>query len=167
MTKQLSEDRVSSCAFTYSDGRHCRMPRSFRDDKYCLHHERTMRRLREADSTAANVADPLSRNFVSGTSLNQSLVRLFSAIADGRIPPKTAAQLISLSKLLLKSIPLAKTEFLLAFDNSKAVHRMIRQMYGSTEPPATLSEADDRSSEPPPPLPKDPKEFVRQVLSSL
>jgi hypothetical protein len=167
MTKRLSEDRASSCAFTSSDGRQCRMPRSSRDDKYCLHHERTMRRLLEADFTAANIADPLSRNFISGTSLNQSLARLFSAIADGRIPPKTAAQLISLSKLLLKSIPMAKTEFSLAFNNSKAVHRMIRQMYGNTEQPATLTEADDRSSEPPPPLPDDPREFVQQVLSSL
>src|ERR1700687_4394870 len=160
MSKQNSKDRASLCDFAYSDGRHCRMPRSFRDSKYCLHHERTLRRLREADCTASHVAEPLSRNFISGTSLNQSLARLFSAIADGRVRPKTAAQLISLSKILLRSIPLAKTEFLLAFNNTKAVHRMIRQMYTDTEQPVTISEADNLSSDGHPSLPEDAEEFA-------
>ncbi len=167
MSKPNSKDRASLCDFTYSDGRRCRMPRSFRDAKYCLHHERKFRRLREADCTASHVAEPLSGNFISATSLNQSLARLFSAIADGRVHRKTAAELISVSKILLKTIPLAKTEFVLASNNPKAAHRMIRQMYDGTDQPATVSEGDDLSSQPPPPLPEDPREFVQRVLSAL
>jgi hypothetical protein len=148
MSKRSSMDRASSCAFTFSDGRQCRSLRSPSSTMYCLHHERRPRRLRESDSTALNLAETLSAPFVSDTSLNSSLVRLFAAIADGRVTPKTAAQLISLSKILLKTVPRAKTEFLLAFNNTKAVHRLIRQMYTDPQQPGPISEDDNQLRRP-------------------
>ena len=167
MSKRSSEDRASSCAFTFSDGRQCCSPRSPSSTMYCLPHERRQRRLREADSTALHLAEPLSAPFISDTSLNSSLVRLFAAIADGRVPPKTAAQLISLSKILLRTVPRAKTEFLLAFNNTKAVHRLIRQIYTGAPSPGSISEDDNLSLEDHPSLPEDPQELVETVLTCL
>jgi hypothetical protein len=149
MSANNSKDRASLCAFAYSDGRHRRMLRSSSKSKYCLDHERKLRHLRQADATASEVAAPLSHDFVSGTSLNYSLTRLFSAIADGRVPPKTAIPLINLSKILLKIIPMANREYLLAFRGFDAWDRLVRRMYGYEEPstPAPDSSADSNSSQ--------------------
>jgi len=147
MSANNSEDRASLCAFAYSDGRHCRMLRSSSKSKYCLHHERKLRHLRQADATASDVAAPLSHDFVSGTSLNYSLTRLFSAIADGRVPPKTAIPLINLSKILLKTIPMANREYLMAFRGFHCWDRLVRRMYGYKEPyPPPPDSPDDPSS---------------------
>jgi hypothetical protein len=72
MTKKLSEDCASSCAFTYSDGRQCRsLPKH--NSKHCLPHERKLRRLREEEGTAAFVAEPLESNKPSNrTRLNSA-----------------------------------------------------------------------------------------------
>ena len=153
MSANNSKDRASLCAFAYSDGRHCRMLRSSRKSKYCFHHERKVRQLRQADATASDVAGPLSRPFVSGTSLNYSLTRLFSAIADGRVPPKTAVPLINLSKILLKTIPMANREYLQAFQGYDAWDRLVRRMYGYNEPsfppgsPSPESEPSDHTDD--------------------
>lgn len=146
MSSNNSKDRASLCAFAYSDGRHCRMLRSSGKSTYCLHHARKLRHLREADATAGEVAAPLSHDFVSGTSLNYSLTRLFSAIADGRVPPNTAIPLINLSKILLKTIPMANREYLLAFRGFDNWDRLVRHMYGYTEPSPPPSDSTDGSS---------------------
>jgi hypothetical protein len=164
MATQTSEDRAPSCAFTYSDGRQCRMLRRH-NSKFCLYHERKMRHLREADCTAASVAEPLSGNLVSSTALNQSLSRLFCAVADGAIPPKVAAQLISLSKVLAKNIGKADEEFMLAFGTRKYKNRMVRRAYGYVEPHdenSATPTSGDRSK--PCELPKTGPDFVAKVL---
>jgi hypothetical protein len=161
---RTSEDRVPSCAFTYSDGRQCRMLPRY-NSKFCHHHERKMRHLREADCTAASVAEPLSGNLLSSTALNQSLTRLFCALADGGISPKVAAQLISLSKVLSKNIGRADEEFMLAFGTRKYKNRLVRRAYGYVEPGEENSDVPtsaDRSQ--PSELPKTGHEFLAKVL---
>lgn len=138
------------------------------NSKFCHHHERKMRHLREADCTAANIAEPLSGNLVSATVLNQSLSRLFCALADGGVSPKVAAQLISLSKVLAKNIGKADEEFMLAFGTQKYKNRMVRHAYGYVEPGEENSDAPtsaDRSK--PCELPKTGHDFVSKVLESF
>lgn len=147
MSAKSSKDRASLCAFSYSDGRQCRMLRHSSKSQYCLPHDRKLRHLHEADDTATHVAAPLSQPFISATSLNYSLARLFSAIADGRVPPRTATPLINLSKILLKTVPMANREYLIAFRGFDAWDRLVRQMYGYTEPSTPAPD----SSEPPAP----------------
>jgi len=45
MSKRNSEDRASSCSFTFSDGRQCRMLRHSRDSQFCPHHDRQLSKL--------------------------------------------------------------------------------------------------------------------------
>ncbi len=169
MSKPSADDRSSSCTFIFSDGRRCRSLRSPISSLYCLFHERKQQRLREAECTAVNISEPLSSSFISNTSLNTALIRLFTSIADGRIPSKTAAQLISLSKLLIKTISLSKSEFLLAFNNNRPIQRLIRQMYlqdksSGVSHDDNLSPSDSSEAST---LPEDPAEFVKSVLSTL
>jgi hypothetical protein len=132
MSNKTSGTRASSCAYTFSDGRQCRsLPHH--NSKYCLHHDRKLRRLREEESTAAFVAEPLESTFISESSLNSALSRLFSAIIDQRVSHKTAIQLINLSRILYKTIPRANQEFLMAFKNNQAYERLIREVYGYKE----------------------------------
>jgi hypothetical protein len=132
MSNKTSGTRASSCAYTFSDGRQCRsLPHH--NSKYCLHHDRKLRRLREEESTAAFVAEPLESTFISESSLNSALSRLFSAIIDQRVSHKTAIQLINLSRILYKTIPRANHEFITAFNNREGYERLIRQIYGYKE----------------------------------
>lgn len=100
MPKPAADHSAANCSFTYRDGRKCRSLHGLLSD-YCLYHQRMHRRLFEADITAAKVAEPLDSAFVSSSSLNVALTRLFAAIADGRMTPKTGDQLINLAKLLI------------------------------------------------------------------
>ena len=114
MKKQSSEVRTSTCAFVYSDGRQCRsLPRY--KSLYCLHHERKLHHLREADWTTSHISEHVTHNFVSASALNRSLGRLFAAIADGSIPPKAATQLVNLLKSCCRPAmpPLANCSWLI------------------------------------------------------
>jgi len=111
MSTKPSKDRASLCAFAYSDGRQCRMPRHSRQSKYCLPHDRKLRHLREAEETASNLSEPLSGDFVPATALTHSLTRLFRALAEGRISPKCATALSRVAGTLLKSINESSREF--------------------------------------------------------
>jgi hypothetical protein len=111
MSSNTSEDRPSLCAFTFADGRRCRLPRPFPDSEYCHHHQRKLRHLRQADATAAELVEPISGDFVPATALTHSLTRLFYALAEGRIDPKNATALARVANTLLKSINKSNEEF--------------------------------------------------------
>jgi len=111
MPEPNSKDRASLCAFTYSDGRHCRSLRHSSKSKYCLPHDRQLRNLKEADAVAADLVEPISGDFVPASALTHSLTRLFQLLAEGRIDPKSATALASVANTLLKSISKSNDEF--------------------------------------------------------
>ncbi len=111
MAKQFSEDPASSCAFTYSDGRHCRMLRFTNTSNYCIHHARKLRHLNDLEDTAFNLVKPIRGSFVSATALTRSLTLLFANVAEGRINAKDAVAMARVANTLLKTIPLSKQEF--------------------------------------------------------
>ena len=106
-----SNDNASSCAFTYSDGRQCRMLRSSRRSQFCFYHERKLRHLRETDYTAAEICEPLRSDFVPATGLTHSLIRAMRAVAEGRLDRKCVTALARVSCTLLKSIDESAREF--------------------------------------------------------
>ena len=101
----------SLCAFSFSDGRQCRMLRHSKKSQYCVHHERKLHHLRELDQTASAIAEPLENDFVPATALTHSLTRVFRAVAEGRFDPKTASALSRVASTLLKSINASSHEF--------------------------------------------------------
>ena len=137
MSSNDSEDRASLCAFTFADGRHCRLPRPSPNSQYCHHHQRKLRNLREHDDTARNIALPLIGEVIAPSSLNFAVARLFAAVAEGRISSKTANTLTNLAKVLLKTIPNAQRELLLTTRNPACWDDVVRQIYGLPDPAAT------------------------------
>jgi hypothetical protein len=125
MSSNDSEDRASLCAFTFADGRHCRLPRPSPNSQYCH------------DDTARNIALPLIGEVIAPSSLNFAVARLFAAVAEGRISSKTANTLTNLAKVLLKTIPNAQRELLLTTRNPACWDDVVRQIYGLPDPDAT------------------------------
>ena len=146
MSSNDSEDRESLCAFTFADGRRCRMPRPFSNSEYCHHHQRKLRHLREHDDTAHNIALPLIGEVIAPSSLNFAVARLFAAVAEGRIPPKTANTLTNLAKVLLKTIPNAQNEFLRALRDPACWDDVVRQIYNLPDPDAPSPSSPRNSS---------------------
>ncbi|MGB2632660.1 MAG: hypothetical protein WAM58_01875 [Candidatus Acidiferrum sp.] len=152
MKKQSSEVRTSTCAFVYSDGRQCRsLPRY--KSLYCLHHERKLHHLREADWTTSHISEHVTHNFVSASALNRSLGRLFAAIADGSIPPKAATQLVNLSKVMLQASNAATRELLMAYPEGQHLEHLIRQAHDYS-PMAKLDEPQPHFANPSDPAPE-------------
>jgi hypothetical protein len=111
MSMQSAEDHPSSCAFTYSDGRQCRMLRANELAKFCPFHERKLRHFDAIDNTAESIILPMVGDFVPASALTHSLTRVFQAVAEGRLNPKQASALARVGDTLLKSICESKREF--------------------------------------------------------
>jgi hypothetical protein len=58
----------------------------------------------------------LSGSFVSACDLSSALGRLFSAVAQGQVKPKTASTLAYLGQTLVQTLPLAQDEYINAYD---------------------------------------------------
>ena len=69
MSAKSSKDRASLYAFSFSDGRQCRIPRHKANSRYCLAYARKARHLEEADEVAQEIIEPISGSFISSASL--------------------------------------------------------------------------------------------------
>src|SRR5882762_5558139 len=104
------------CAFTFADGRQCRTPRCSGHLHFCYFHAQ-----KEAESLAAQqVGQDISRflptKLLTACDLGAAMSRLFCAVAQGQIKPKVASTLAYLAQTMLQSIPIAKHEYINAFD---------------------------------------------------
>ena len=169
-----SNDNASSCAFTYSDGRQCRMLRSSRKSQFCFHHERKLRHLKESDDAANDLFDPISSGFVTATALSQSVFRAFlrpwpRAASTPSRPRRSSASPKSFSRRLLRPPP----NFVAAFEESYW-HQLVRLSCGNlpeyVAPVAPTRKAGNSNSQksqtPKPPNPKLPDtidEFLQKV----
>jgi len=129
----MSANRSCLCAFTFADGRRCRSPRLNGHPHLCCFHAK-----REAQSLAAqqvgrDVSSFLSGSYLSACDLSSALGRLFSAVAQGEVKPRTATTLAYLGQTLLQSIQLAQDEYINAF-GTDYWRRTIRSSFAS--PPA-------------------------------
>jgi len=99
------------CAFETSDGRRCRLPRSATHASLCVFHSREEQQLLESRKIGTELAASLTGNFLTATDINHVLGRVFTAVAQNRIPVRTAHTLAYLGQLMLFSLSDVKHEF--------------------------------------------------------
>ena len=115
MSTNRSNVRASLCSFTFADGRQCRTPRAGHPYLCAFHARKDAQALAGAEA-GKDIAYHLSGAFVSACDLSSALGRLFSAVAQGQVKPKTASTLAYLGQTLVQILPLAQEEYIEAYD---------------------------------------------------
>ena len=99
------------CQFPFTDGRRCRMLRHPAHPNLCVFHARAELQQLEAERLGTELAQTLTGDFLSATDVNHALGRLYTAVAQNRIPARTGATLAYIGQLLLHSVNTVKSEF--------------------------------------------------------
>jgi hypothetical protein len=107
------EDRVSLCSFTFADGRRCRIPRGH-GHYLCTFHARREAKIFAGEKVGEEIARYLSGEHVPAGDLCSALGRLFAAVAQGQVEPKTIAALAHLGRSLVQAFHAAQEERALA-----------------------------------------------------
>jgi hypothetical protein len=146
---------VSVCSFTFADGRQCRLPRRQGHPYRCLFHEKKEAQILAGEQAGQDIANLLSGNYISACDVARSLARLFSAVAQGHIKPKTAATLAYLGQTLVQTLKLAQDEYINAF-GTPAWRQTIASNFPPRPIPTTPISASPRPAAPPAPPPRSP-----------
>ena len=144
MSTHRSKDRSSLCSFMFVDGRHCRIPRRVDHPYLCAFHARKEAQTLAGEAAGKDIAYHLSGSFVSACDLSSALGRLFSAVAQGQVKPKTASTLAYLGQTLVQTLPLAQHEYINAY-GTNSWRETIRTSHEQS--------ADHMSPDPPSPPP--------------
>ena len=104
------------CSFETSDGRRCRLPRAAAHPALCVFHSREEQQLLESQRLGAEIAAPISGDFLTATDINYVLGKLFTAVTQNRIPARTGHTLAYIAQLMLFSLPMVKKEFDFEYD---------------------------------------------------
>src|SRR5712691_6494894 len=147
MSTNHSKDRSSLCSFTFADGRHCRIPRQAAHPYLCAFHARKDAQALAGEAAGKDIAYHLSGSFVSACDLSSALGRLFSAVAQGQVKPKTASTLTYLGPTLVRTLPLALHAYNDA-DDTDTWRETIRESHEQSanhvepDPPSSTPEAE-------------------------
>src|SRR5258707_4480235 len=136
MSTNRSKDRSSLCSFMFVDGRHCRIPRQLGHPYLCAFHARRDAQALAGEAAGKDIAYHLSGSFVSACDLTSALGRLFSAVAQGHVKPKTASTLAYLGQTLVQILPLAQDEYINAYDTDYWRATVRRNFDLSADPPS-------------------------------
>ena len=128
MSTNRSNDRASLCSFTFADGRQCRTPRRGSHSHLCAFHARKEAQALAGEQAGEDIAYHLSGSYVSACDLSSALGRLFSAVAQGHVKPKTASTLAYLGQTLVQILPIAQDEYINAYDTD-TWREKIRESY--------------------------------------
>ncbi len=142
------KDRSSLCSFTFADGRQCRTPRRDGHPHLCAFHARKEAQALAGEQAGEDIAYHLSGSYVSACDLSSALGRLFSAVAQGQVKPKTASTLAYLGQTLVQTLHLAQGEYINAFGTNywrETIRTSHKQSVNHTSP--------DPPSPPPQPAP--------------
>ena len=151
MPTNRSKDRSNLCAFMFVDGRHCRMPRQVGHPYLCAFHARKETQSLAGERAGRDIAYHLSGTFVSACDLSSALGRLFSAVAQGQIKPKTAATLAYLGQTLVQTLQLSQDEYINAYGTDfwrETIRESHEQSADRTSP--EMQPAPEPASEPAP-----------------
>lgn len=132
MPRLNPEARASQCAFTFSDGRHCRMPRVPAGEGYCATHARKIRELKDYHLSIDSILQPLSQDAIASTNLTFVLVRLLVEVSRGRISPKLSNALLRILETLRRTLPDTSNEFARTFE-PQPLRQIIRNLYQEHE----------------------------------
>jgi hypothetical protein len=150
MSARSSKDRVSLCSFTFVDGRQCRTPRCADHPHPCYFHARKEAQTLAAPEIGRDISAYLSGSYLSACDLSSALGRVFSAVAQGQIKPRTASTLAYLSQTILQSIHLAQDEYINAF-GTNSWRAAVRSSFAPPEadPPSPTPQSDPQPVPPP------------------
>jgi hypothetical protein len=109
------KDRASLCSFTFTDGRRCRTPRRDSHPHLCAFHARKEAQALAGEKAGEDIAFFLSGDYVSAGDVSFALGRLFAAVAQGHVKPKTASTLGFLGQTLVQTLHLAQNEYISAY----------------------------------------------------
>ena len=109
-TKRPKSCYPDECQFPFADGRRCRMLRHKDHPSLCAFHARDEQQLLESHRLGDELSATLTGNFLTAADINHVLGKVFAAVAQGRLPQRTAATLAFLGQLMLHSIPTVKDE---------------------------------------------------------
>jgi hypothetical protein len=98
------------CQYTFSDNRHCRMLRQANHPTLCPFHARDEQQLLESHNLGAQIATSYTGDFLTAADINHVMSKVFTALAQNRIPQRTATTLAYLGQVMLHALPLAKKE---------------------------------------------------------
>jgi hypothetical protein len=124
----------------------------------CIFHARAERQILESDRLGSELAASLTGDFMTATDINFVLGKLFKAIAQNRIPPRIAANLAFVAKLMLQSLDKLKTEYEFKY-NFEAWKSMERDAILLSDPPSDVPPGTK-------PLPASAQAFADQLLSA-
>jgi hypothetical protein len=122
LKKKKKPDNV--CKFAFSDSRNCAMPRWKQHKKYCLFHAHQEQQLIDAGELGDELA-AFSGEFRTNTDLNRALGNLFQAVAQNRIPPRSAAVLAYIGQLLQHNISNLQDE-IVRVDGEEGLDHVVR-----------------------------------------
>ncbi|MGH9744405.1 MAG: hypothetical protein ACRD51_18850 [Candidatus Acidiferrum sp.] len=108
---QALDNDSALCQFSFADGRRCRMLHSDGHPSLCLFHARAEQQLLESHQLGAEIASTISGEFSTATDINFVLGKLFTAVAQNRVPTRNAALLAYIGQLMLHSLSGVKEEF--------------------------------------------------------
>jgi hypothetical protein len=114
MSIDLTVDRPRLCAFTFDDGRRCRIPRRS-DHTLCHFHARKEAETRARQSAANKITYDISGECVTFRDVSAAIAHTISAVAHGHIKPKAAATIAYLCQSLVQSAVHAENEHIQAF----------------------------------------------------
>src|SRR5882724_8920563 len=147
-----SQRPASVCSFTFADGRQCRLPRLTGHPYLCLFHAKKEAQILSGEQAGQDIANFLSGNYISACDVAKSLARLFSAVAQGHIKPKTAATLAYLGQTLVQTLKLAQDEYINAF-GTPAWRQTVASSFSPPPAPPQRPAPPPTSPKPQPPPP--------------
>ncbi len=106
---------ANRCAFETSDGRRCRLPRSATHASLCVFHSQEEQQLLESQKLGSEISATPTGDFLTATDINYALGKVFTAVAQNRIPVRTAHTLAYLGQLMLCTLPALKKEFTFSY----------------------------------------------------
>jgi len=126
MSTNRSEDRAPLCSFTFVDGRRCRMPRRHGHPYLCTFHARREAKIFAGEKVGEQIARYLSGEHVPADDLCSALGRLFAAVAQGEVEPKTVAGLAHLGRSLVQAPHIAQEKCAIASGAASGESAVIR-----------------------------------------
>jgi hypothetical protein len=138
------------CSFTFADGRQCRTPRRDGHPYLCAFHARKEAQALAGEQAGEDIAYHLSGSYVSACDLSSALGRLFAAVAQGQVKPKTASTLAYLGQTLVQTLHLAQGEYINAFGTNYWRETVRHNFDLSADPPSPDPEPPDPEPAPAP-----------------
>src|SRR5713226_4197531 len=136
MSTSPSKDHSSLCSFTFPDGRRCRTPRRAGHPYLCAFHARKDAQALAGEAAGKDIAYHLSGSYVSACDLSSALGRLFPAVAQGQVKPKTASTLAYLGQTLVQTLHLAQDEYINAYGTDSWRETVRHNFDLSADPPS-------------------------------